>query len=178
MSDPFLAEIRIFGGDYAIEDWAYCDGGLVDIRQNTALFSVIGTAFGGNGTTTFALPDLRARAAMHEGTGPGLSRRDIGGMAGSVTERLSEAQMPAHTHDPWKNSTDVPTSNAPQGLYPNRHVDDSAKAKIFKINPDVNATFAQEQIGKTGGTQAHYNRQPYLGMNFIIALIGEYPQRP
>lgn len=176
MSEPFVAEIKIFAGNFAPRGYAFCDGQLLPISNNTALFSLIGTTYGGDGRTTTALPNLQGRAPMHPGRGPGLTARRLGQKVGTEIVTLTEAQIPSHTHDPWRNSVDAPNSPQPAGRYPNRHLD-TDKALIFKATSNINATFASAQIATTGGGQAHENVQPYLVLNYIIALVGTYPSR-
>ena len=177
MSEPFIAEIRIFAGNFAPRGWAFCDGQLLPIAQNTALFSLIGTTYGGDGRSTTALPNLQGRAPMHPGRGPGLTARRLGERVGAETVTLSEAQIPSHTHSPWYNSADPPSSDSPSNMYVNRHIDSYVPANIFKTNPSLNATFNSAQLSTTGGGQAHTNLQPFLTLNFIIALVGLYPSR-
>ena len=178
MSEPFVAEIRIFAGNFAPRSWAFCDGQLLPISNNTALFSLIGTTYGGDGRTTTALPNLQGRVPMHPGRGPGLTARRLGERVGVEMVTLSEAQIPSHTHEPWANSVDVPDSPSPSNTrMPNRHVDVGPKANTFKTTTNINATFNSAQIATTGGGQAHTNIQPYLVLNYIIALQGLYPSR-
>jgi microcystin-dependent protein len=168
MSEPFIAEIRIFAGNFAPRSWAFCDGQLLPIAQNTALFSLIGTTYGGDGRTTTALPNLQGRAPMHPGRGPGLTSRRLGEKAGTNAVTLSSVQLPSHSHA--LTSFDTPTSNAPSSS-----VGISA-APIYA--PDENMVdMADNIIGDAGGNQAHNNMQPFLGVNFIIALQGLYPSR-
>ena len=167
MSEPFIAEVRIFAGNFAPRSWAFCDGQLLPIAQNTALFSLIGTTYGGDGRTTTALPNLQDRAAMHPGRGPGLAARSLGQRGGTTTETLTEAQMPSHTH-PLSGTTDRGELQAPAGR-------DLARAVNYRTTPD--ADMADAALSPTGGGQPHTNEQPYLGLNFIIALVGLYPSR-
>ena len=171
MSEPFIAEIRIFAGNFAPRNWAFCDGQLLPIAQNTALFSLIGTTYGGDGRTTTALPNLQGRAPMHPGDGPGLSQRRLGQVGGTETTTLSEAQMPQHTHQ----MVAVPApgnDNLPQGNLPARPVGYNSYA------PAANLTaLASGAVAAAGGSQPHNNMQPYLAINFIIALQGLYPSR-
>lgn len=176
MSEPFIAEIRIFAGNFAPRGWAFCDGQLLPIANNTALFSLIGTTYGGDGRTTTALPNLQDRAPMHPGRGPGLTDRRLGQKIGIETVALTEAQIPSHTHQPWQQGAPRPTSQDPAGRLPARHRDENNE-KVFKQDPTLNATFASQQAANTGGGQGHMNMQPYLTLNFIIALVGLYPSR-
>jgi microcystin-dependent protein len=176
MSEPFIAEIRIFAINFAPRGWAFCDGQLLPISQNTALFSLLGTTYGGDGRTTLALPNLQNRAAMHPGRGPGLTARRLGERIGVSTVTLTEAQIPSHAHSPWENGVNPPTSVDPTNKLPSRHVDDNIEF-VYKQHPPLNATFNSAQAATTGGGQSHENTQPYLGLNFCIALVGLYPSR-
>ena len=176
MSEPFIAEIRIVAFNFAPRGWAFCDGQLMPIAENTALFSLIGTTYGGDGRTTMALPNLQGRAPMHPGRGPGLTSRRLGQIVGTETVTLTEAQIPSHTHTPWQNALNPPTSIDPANRLPSRHVDTNLEF-VFKENPTLDATFNPAQVSTTGGSQAHTNMQPYLGLNFVIALVGLYPSR-
>jgi len=166
MSEPFIAEVRIFAGNFAPRGWAFCDGQLLPVAQNTALFSLIGTTYGGDGRTTTALPNLQDRAAMHPGRGPGLTPQRLGQQGGAETVTLSEAQIPAHTHVP-KGSAMPASSGSPTS---SRVL---ASSKIYGSAVDLVAMGGSN----TGGGKAHHNKQPYLGLNFIIALTGLYPSR-
>jgi microcystin-dependent protein len=176
MSEPYIAEIRIVAFNFAPRGWAFCDGQLLPISQNTALFSLIGTTYGGDGRTTTALPDLQDRAPVHPGRGPGLTSRKLGQKVGSSTVTLTEAQVPSHTHTPWQNGIDPPTTQDPSGNWPSRHFDSTLEF-VYKQNPTLDATFNSAQVATTGGGQAHDNMQPYLGLNYVIALVGTYPSR-
>jgi microcystin-dependent protein len=172
MSDPFIAEIRIFAGNFAPRGWAFCNGQLLPIAQNTALFSLIGTTYGGDGRTTTGLPNLQGRAPMHPGSGPGLTTRRLGQSGGVETLTLTEAQMPQHTHTmqatQWMALDDDPGSTE----YPAR----ARGAGIYAPAP-ASIQMAPESLPNEGGSQTHNNMQPYLAVNFIIALQGTYPSR-
>lgn len=171
MSEPFIAEIRIFAGNFAPRSWAFCNGQLLPISQNTALFSLIGTIYGGDGRTTTALPNLQGRAPMHTGRGPGLTSRRLGERSGVTTVTLSEAQMPNHTHS-LMAAPDPAEDPGPGGNSLARSVGGTAygpAAGLVALDPDA--------VSSTGGSAPHNNRQPYLGLNFIIALQGLYPSR-
>jgi microcystin-dependent protein len=171
MSEPFIAEIKIWAGNYAPRGYAFCDGQLLPIAQNTALFSLIGTTYGGDGRTTTALPNLQGRAPMHPGRGPGLTERRLGQQIGTETVTLSEAQMPNHTHT-LRGTVSRGAASTPQGNAFNRSVGDTA------YNAPSNLTgMAPAMAPPTGGSQAHNNLQPFLTLSFIIALQGLYPQR-
>jgi microcystin-dependent protein len=168
MSDFFISEIRIFSGNYAPQGWAFCDGRIMLISQNTTLFKLIGTTFGGNGTTTFALPDLRGRVPMHAGAGPGLSTRVRGERGGVEQVTLSSQQIPAHTH-PLIASTGAGNANTPQGNL----VADGPALAFLEAAPDTQ--LAPVAAAPVGGSQPHENRMPYLTVSFIIALTGVIP---
>lgn len=168
MSDPFIAEVKIFAGNFAPRGYAFCNGQLLPIAQNTALFSLVGTIYGGDGRSTFGLPNLQGRAAMHWGNGPGLTPRQIGSSGGTATVSLSEAQMPSHNHT--LQASPSATSAAPAssvGL---------GNAAMYNTGGTAVA-MASQALGSTGGGQPHNNMQPFLGINFIIALQGIYPSR-
>ncbi len=175
MSEPFLGQIMIFGGNFAPRGWAFCNGQLLPIAQNTALFSLLGTTYGGNGQSTFALPDLRGRAPIHFGQGPGLSNYVLGQLGGAESVTLSVAQMPAHTH-----VLSVSTSN---GNDPSPAAKVLAKAydsnTLNNINTYSNGApdAALNGLAATGNGGSHENRPPYLAVNYIIALQGIYPSR-
>jgi len=175
MSEPFIAEIRIFAGNFAPRSWAFCDGQLLPISQNTALFSLIGTTYGGDGRTTTALPNIQGRAVMHPGRGPGLTARRLGQRGGSETVTLTEAQMPNHTHAlmaaPSPAEESGPVSNgAPNSLAR------GANGSQYRNSTNL-VSLADQALTPTGGSLPHNNMQPFLAMNFIIALQGLYPSR-
>lgn len=172
MSEPFIAEIRIFAGNFAPRGWAFCNGQLLPIAQNTALFSLIGTTYGGDGRTTTALPDLQGRSVMHPGRGPGLTDRRLGQKGGVSSVTLAESQIPNHAHSMYLNGSITGDSNNPA----NKLFAQSAvpEASIYaSSSPTQNI----DELSPQGGGQAHNNTQPYLGINFIIALVGLYPSR-
>ncbi len=172
MSEPFLAEIRIFAGNFAPRGWAFCNGQLLPIAQNTALFSLIGTTYGGDGRSTTALPNLKGRAPMHPGRGPGLTARRLGQKGGTETVTLTEAQMPNHTHTlearPASGSTSDPAGNFFAAL---------TGANFYTTDTSSLTGMAAGAVQNAGGSLAHNNVQPYLALNFIIALVGLYPSR-
>ena len=172
MSEPFLAEIRIFAGNFAPRGWAFCDGQLLPISQNTALFSLIGTTYGGDGRTTTALPNLQGRVPMHPGRGPGLTARRLGQRGGSETVTLTDAQMPSHNHTAVGLLSRSVVSS-PQG----NSISNSLGAQLYQDSSSNQAQFADQAIANSGGNQAHNNMQPFITMNFIIALVGSYPSR-
>ncbi len=173
MSDQFVAEIRIFTGNFAPRGFALCDGQLLAISQNTALFSLLGTTYGGNGTSNFGLPNLQGRAPMHPGQGPGLSPHDLGEQSGSPTVTLLLGEMPQHNHtfsaDPAakREQTSV-ANNTPAGAQAGTNFYSTAA-------PDVN--MSPTTLNSVGSSQPHDNMQPYLTVNFCIALQGIYPSR-
>jgi microcystin-dependent protein len=173
MADPFIAEIRIVGFNFAPRGWATCDGQLIPISQNTALFSLLGTTYGGDGRSTFALPNLMGRAPMHAGQGPGLADRFLGEQAGLATATLLTSQMPAHTHEPASLGPAVHAATATTG---------TPSSSVALAQTTKNAYGAPSNLvamnDATGGDQPHENRQPFLGLLFVIALQGIFPPRP
>lgn len=173
MSEPFVGEIRMFAGNFAPRSWAYCDGQLLAVSQNDALFSLLGTIYGGDGRTTFGLPDLRSRIPLHQGTGPGLSQRRLGSKSGTERETLTTNQLPSHTHD-----FNALSSSSAEGNPLGRLVADTTQSGIRYLNesgPDTD--FSNAAIDNTGGTQAHTNLMPSLCIHYIVALTGIYPSR-
>lgn len=174
MADPFVAEIRIFPFNFAPRGWAFCDGQILPLSQNTALFSLLGTMYGGNGQSNFALPNLQGAAAMHAGgnqPGPGLSVHDIGETSGSDTITLQLSELPSHPHGLLGRNTlgDAPT--------PNGHTI-ARYANAYQQNTSANLVqMAFQALPPAGGDQPHNNMQPYLTLNFNIALQGVYPPR-
>ena len=176
MADPFVAEIRIFPFNFAPKGWAFCDGQLLPLSQNTALFSLLGTTYGGNGKSTFALPDLQGRAPMHPGQGPGLSLHDLGETGGTEFVTLLESEMPAHSHGM--------TVSSQLGL--ENQVNVSNTGQKFAMGDGINlygpansnlAPMAFQALAPAGGSLPHNNMQPYLTFNFNIALQGVFPPR-
>jgi microcystin-dependent protein len=172
MADPFVAEIRIFPFNFAPRGWAWCDGQLLPISQNTALFSLLGTTYGGNGLSNFALPDLQGRAAMHPGQGPGLSLHDLGETGGSETVTLLESEIPAHTHTLRANNalgdSPVPTNNT-LARYVNNAYQTTTNANLVSMSDAA--------LPPAGGDQPHNNMMPYLTFYFCIAMQGVFPPR-
>lgn len=170
MSEPFVGEIRMFAGNFAPRGWAFCDGQLLAVSQNDALFSLLGTIYGGDGRTTFGLPDLRGRIPIHAGTGPGLSPRRLGAKGGTEQETITVNQLPSHTH-PWRASNASATSKQPLGQAP-------AIAQGDVYSNDFSGTnFNAAAVGNGGGSRGHSNLMPFLCIHFIIALFGIYPSR-
>ena len=175
MSEPFIAEIRIFAVNFAPRGWAFCNGQLLPLAQITALFSIIGTTYGGDGRTTTALPNLEGRAAMHPGRGPGLTARRLGQKGGVESVDLTDAQLPQHTHKQkavQRTQFTVGDSLTPDGNYLA-----SPQAGSFYSDASNLAGMSSRTIGNAGGGQPHNNLQPYLTINYIIALVGLYPSR-
>jgi microcystin-dependent protein len=172
MADPFVAEIRIFPFNFAPKGWAFCNGQLLPISQNTALFSLLGTTYGGDGKSTFALPDLRGSAAMHPGQGQGLSLRDLGETSGSETVTLLQSEMPVHTHGLTASEADG-VERTPGGQ---QFATGVAVAMYQAPGPVVQ--MAPQALAPAGGSLPHNNMQPYLTLNFNIALQGVFPSRP
>lgn len=167
MSEPFLSEIRLMSFAFAPRGWALCNGQLLPINQNQALFALLGTTYGGNGTTTFALPDLRASLAMHDGP-----THTLGERAGAATHTLNVAELPEHTH------TLVGTTASATGrLTGPAQVLAASTGSAAYAPPSAPLTMSAEALGSTGGTQPHENRQPFLTLSFCIALQGVFPSR-
>jgi microcystin-dependent protein len=171
--NPFIGTIIMFAGTFAPRGWALCDGTLLAIAQNQALFSLLGTTYGGNGTTTFALPDLRGRAPMHAGQGPGLSPRTLGELGGAESRTLLVANMPAHNHI-INVKSDGGSSNSPANNY--FAGDNDPSATPFSAEK-LDATMNQNAVTTVGGSQPFPIMSPYQVVNFIIATEGIYPSR-
>ena len=170
MADPFVAEVRIFPFNFAPQGWAFCNGQLLPISQNTALFSLLGTTYGGNGMSNFALPNIQGSAVMHPGQGQGLSLRDLGETGGSESVTLLESEIPSHTHH-LQAANDSGLSDTPQGQVP-------AQGNIYDTSIGQAIPMSSMALSPAGGSQPHNNMQPYLVMSFCIALQGIYPPRP
>ena len=169
--DPFVAEIRIFPFNFAPKGWAFCDGQILPLSQNTALFSLLGTTYGGDGKSNFALPDMQGNAPMHPGQGPGLSLHDLGETGGSETVSLLESEIPSHSHPLTASAADgISTSPANQMFAQGVGV-----SQWGTIAP--NTQLADTALAPAGGDQPHNNLQPYLTLNFCIALQGVFPPR-
>lgn len=174
MSDQFLGEIRTVGFSYAPLGWALCSGQILPIAQNTALFSLLGTYYGGNGQSTFALPNLNGAFAIGQGHGPGLSPRFIGEMGGTSTVTLLPMEMPSHTHTA-AGAAGAGTSGDPQGRrWAQPRFGRSTRSAYA---PTTNAAMSPDAVGVAGGNQPHENMPPYVGMYFVIAMQGIYPPR-
>jgi microcystin-dependent protein len=172
MADPFVAEIRIFPFNFAPRGWAWCDGQLLPLSQNTALFSLLGTTYGGNGKSNFALPDLQGRAPMHPGQGPGLSLHDLGETGGSETVTLLESEIPAHSHALNASRQDA-TERVPTGQMPANGIGGIVAYAV----PGTLTALSPNALAPAGGDQPHNNLQPYLTFYFCIALQGVFPPR-
>jgi microcystin-dependent protein len=174
MADPFVAEIRIFGFNFAPKGWAFCDGQLLPLSQNTALFSLLGTTYGGNGKSNFALPDMQGNAPMHPGQGPGLSLHDLGETGGGSTVTLLDSEMPSHPHLVQCKGT-PPPSNAGT---PDPSVTLARSSGTTAYTAPANLGLMDAQlIAPTGSSFPHNNLMPYLVLNFCIALQGVFPPR-
>lgn len=179
MAEPFIGEIRPWALNFAPRGWAFCDGQLLPISQNTALFSVIGTIYGGDGRATVGLPNLQDRAPMHFGRGPGLTDRVIGAKLGSSTVTLTEAQIPSHTHTLTAQNLDA-NSAAPANQFLANSNAEGPRGRVAYSTyapPAAQTPMSNTAITPTGGGQAHENLQPYLTINMCIALVGVFPSR-
>ena len=170
-SDPFIGEIRMVGFNFAPRGWAFCDGQILDISTNNALFALLGTTYGGDGRNTFALPDLRGRVAIHPGQGLGLTRRNLGERGGAETVALSIGQMPQHTHDAQAYSGSGNEEGPGNNDWAKKSRDDDYSSQAPDVLMNVQA------ISVTGDDQSHNNMPPYLGVNHCIALMGIFPSR-
>jgi microcystin-dependent protein len=180
MSDPFVAEIRMFAGSFAPTGWALCDGQLMPISQNTALFSLVGTFYGGDGKSTFALPNLQGSAPMHAGQGPGLTDRVVGEQNGEQFVTLIQTEMPAHVHQFQGISTQGSSNDPGSNLYAAGHwVQGGKKGQMKTYDPSAtaNVTMNPQALSIAGGGLPHNNMMPYLTLTFIIALQGIFPPR-
>lgn len=169
MSEPFAGEIRMFAGNFAPRGWAFCDGQLLSTSQNDALFSLLGTVYGGDGRTTFGLPDLRGRVPIHAGSGPGLSPRRLGAKGGTENETLTTNELPSHSH-PLQATANLGTSPNPAGAAPAK----SATMDGY-IGADPSVALSANAVTAVGGSRSHTNLMPFLCIHFIIALFGIYP---
>jgi len=172
MADPFVAEIRIFPFNFAPKGWAFCDGQLLPLSQNTALFSLLGTTYGGNGKSTFALPDLQGSSPMHPGQGPGLSLYDLGQTGGSETVTLLESEMPVHPHTLRGYRSDPADRFQPTGTALARANNGNAYNAAANL-----VLLAPQSLAPAGSSLPHNNLMPYLVLNFCIALQGVFPPR-
>lgn len=175
MSEPFIAEIRIFAGNFAPRSWAFCDGQLLPISNNTALFSLIGTTYGGDGRTTTALPNLQDRVPMHPGRGPGLTSRRLGERTGIEVVSLTESQIPSHSHT-MRGTTTLANSTSPTNTTSLGRSGGGGRTYTTTVGTNQ-VDMSSQMMSITGGGQSHTNMQPYLTLNYIIALQGLYPSR-
>ncbi len=171
MADPFVAEIRIFPFNFAPKGWAWCDGQLLPLSQNTALFSLLGTTYGGNGKSNFALPDLQGRAPMHPGQGPGLSLHDLGETGGSETVSLLESEIPSHSH-----AISVSQADGLESAAAGQQFATGIGLGMYAA-PGALVSLGDMALAPAGGDQPHNNMQPYLTFYFCIALQGVFPPR-
>lgn len=191
-SEPFLGQIQMVGFNFAPRGWAFCDGQLLSIAQNSALFALLGTIYGGDGRTTFALPDLRGRVAVHPGHGPGLSSYRLGDKGGAESVTLTANQMPSHTHAATTTVSSISatlhgTNGAGDSATPEANsIASKSRTNIYSSNaPDVDLhadsisveATVETSLTNTGGSQGHENRMPFLGINHVIALQGLFPSR-
>lgn len=174
MTEPYIGEIQLFGFNYAPKDWATCSGQIMPVRQNTALFSLIGAYYGGDGRATFGLPNFGASAANNQGQGPGLSLYNIGELSGSAQTTVLEAQMPSHFHTAQiymargaVARVGVPTPGAAPS--------NPSGSQAFVVEGGPDTTMSSSTLNVTGGSQPHPNEQPYLTLNYSIALVGTFP---
>ncbi len=172
MADPFLAEIRIFAFDFAPRNWAFCDGQLLPLNQNMALFSLLYTTYGGNPAYNFALPNLQGRAPMHPGDGPGLSSHTLGETGGSDTVALLPSEIPAHSHTLQADVADMADTNV---VSPNASLALSSGGALYQNTP--NGAMSNSALTPVGNDMPHNNMMPYLTLNFCISLAGVYPPR-
>jgi microcystin-dependent protein len=178
MTQPFFGEIQLFGFNFAPRDWAFCSGASLPISQNTALFSLIGTTYGGNGVSTFNLPNFQDRTPCSQGHGPGLTQRQMGQAFGASTASLADGQIPAHSHgvEVFGQRDSSKRAATPANGYA---LSTPGHATAYAAgSTQANTTLAPQSVGNTGGNQPHDNMQPYLAVNFCIALQGIYPTRP
>ncbi len=176
MSEPFVGEIRMFAGNFAPRGWGFCDGQLLAVSQNDALFSLFGTIYGGDGRTTFGIPDMRGRIPLHAGTSPGLSNRRLGSKGGSEDEALNVNQLPSHNHTISVSSNDADNPSPVSRVLAESKNAGGVGRKLFAIGGN-NILLNSSALTNSGGNQSHSNLMPTLCVNFIVALVGIYPSR-
>lgn len=180
MATPYLGEIRLFAGTYQPVSFMFCDGRLLPIAQYDALYALIGTTYGGDGVTTFALPDLRGRVPVGQGTGPGLTPRTLGQMGGSETVTLTSATLPSHSHSAMASTNAGNTTVPGTGVVPAKPVDSLSAPSLYVVpgSSTINPTLmAPNQLSSVGSGQAHTNMMPTQAINYIIAVFGVFPSR-
>jgi microcystin-dependent protein len=173
MGNPFIGEIRMFGGNFAPSGWSFCNGALVGISQNAALYNLIGTTYGGDGQNTFGLPDLQGRVPVHQGQGAGLSNYGLGQVGGAETVTLSLQQLPSHTHPAMGNPTGAGVANPSNNTWGNSSISNNS----FGAGTAATATMNTAALSMNSGGQAHDNMLPFLAISFIISLYGAYPSQ-
>jgi microcystin-dependent protein len=173
MAQPYIGEIRLFAGTFAIYGWSFCNGAAMSIAQNEALFNLLGTTYGGDGVNTFNLPDLQGRVPVHQGQGAGLSNYPLGQKAGVENVTLTVAQLPAHSHVAMGSATGTGTSNPGNATWGNSGIVNES----FGAGSSANSSMNAGSTSMTGGNQPHNNLLPYLVVSFIIALQGVYPSQ-
>lgn len=173
MSEPFIGQIMAVGFNFAPRGWAMCDGQLLPISQNDALYALIGTTYGGDGVTTFALPDLRSRIAIHQGQGPGLTNRPIGQASGTETVTLTSNQMPSHTHPVSATAVNADKPTPANNIW----ATEPTTSTFFYGAGPTDSTMNPQTISTAGGNQPHDNLMPYLTMTYVIALFGIFPSQ-
>jgi microcystin-dependent protein len=174
VSEPYIAQVMIFSFNFAPVNYAFCNGALISIAQNEALFSLVGTTYGGNGTTNFALPNIQDAGVVNIGQGPGLSNYDLGQKAGVTDVTLNIGQIPGHTHQAYGTAgSSQDAGPAMNGWFGN----EGRTGKLFDPPAQIDQAFNPAALSVSGGSQPHENEQPFLGMNYCIALYGIYPSR-
>lgn len=178
MSDPYVGEIRMFAGNYAPQDWHFCDGSLLQISAYNVLFALIGTIYGGDGVSTFALPDLRGRLAIGQGQGAGLTNHPLGDKRGAETATLDVTQLPAHTHGVNASTAAGTQPNPQNGVWASLSGANQFITRAEVQSPSVIHDMNSKAIGSSGGGAAHFNVMPSFPLSFIISLQGFFPDRP
>ncbi|MFC4778172.1 phage tail protein [Paenibacillus sp. GCM10023252] len=177
MAEAYIGEIRIFGGNYEPKGWAFCNGQLLSIAQNTALFSILGTQYGGDGKVTFALPNLMGAAPMGQGQGPGLTERFVGEMTGTEKVTLTELEIPAHSHQAVAYQNVGGLNDPTNHYWGETPASGRPPQQVPMYGPTPNVPMSSQALQAAGGSQAHNNMQPFLAMNYIICMQGEFPSR-